>query len=173
MYNKRLFYLLLRSLRSLNGNVMAVGRNLLHYAKLVGFIAIIVMIWLSARQPAGVPRFASGQPKITGAFVNGQAEGTWTWWYQNGNKMTEGNFIAGKRNGLWMTWHEDGSKKSESIYENDQLNGLCIQWYPNGQVKQTGMYISDKRNGVHFYYDTSGRLVETREFDRGTLVKKQ
>lgn len=151
---------------------MRIGRNTLHYAKFIGFLAVVVMIWLTSKNTPEPPRFESGRPKITGAFLNGKAEGTWTWWYENGNKMTEGNFASGKRNGIWRTWYEDGAKNSESNYLNDKLNGSYMQWYKNGKVKQTGNYIEDKRDGIHQYFDTTGVLVEEKLYDTGILVHK-
>jgi hypothetical protein len=152
--------------------VMRLSKNALHAAKFVGFFAVVAMIWLTARRPGEAPRYASGEPKITGAFVDGKAEGTWTWWYENGSKMTEGTFTGGRRNGVWQTWYEDGTRKSESTYQGDQLNGTSYQWYPSGVLKQQGNFMNDRRHGVHQYFDTAGRLLEERIFERGTLINR-
>jgi len=152
---------------------MQAGGNMLHYAKFIGFLALVLMIWLTTDNRQEPPRFSDGQPKITGAYVNGKAEGTWTWWYENGKKMTEGNFIEGKRNGIWQTWYEGGQKKSESIYVDDRLNGLCTQWYKNGKMKQHGKYRQDKREGPHRYYDTAGQLQSVRVFADGMPLQKE
>lgn len=152
---------------------MRIGRNTLHYAKFIGFLAVVLMIWLTSKNTPAPPRFDNGRPKFTGAFLHGKAEGAWTWWYENGNKMTEGNFDGGKRIGIWRTWYEDGSRKSESKYLNDKLNGLYIQWYKSGKVKQTGSYFEDKREGIHQYFDTTGVLVEEKQYDAGIPVDKE
>lgn len=152
---------------------MQAGGNMLHYAKLIGFLALVLMIWLTTDTSQEPPRFSDGKPKITGAYVNGRAEGTWTWWYENGKKMTEGNFSEGKRNGLWQTWYEEGQKKSESVYKGDRLNGICTQWYKNGKIKQQGNYVQDKKDGTHQYYDTAGQLLEVRVFIDGVPAQNQ
>src|SRR5690606_29476337 len=100
--------------------LMVRGNTILHYLKLIGLVAVVIMIWLTSERSTEPPRFSTGQPKSTGGFINGKAEGTWTWWYENGTKMTEGNFEEGKRNGLWNTWYENGVKKSEGQYVDDK-----------------------------------------------------
>ncbi|MEK6781952.1 MAG: toxin-antitoxin system YwqK family antitoxin [Bacteroidota bacterium] len=151
---------------------MRISKNTLHFTKFIGLLAVVVMIWLTSNRITDIPRFASGRPKTSGAFVNGKAEGTWIWWYENGKKMTEGNFVDGKRIGAWQTWYAEGSKKSESNYLYDKLNGTYTQWYKNGKVKQSGNYIQDKRDGVQQYYDTVGLLLEEKLFVNGMLVQK-
>jgi antitoxin component YwqK of YwqJK toxin-antitoxin module len=34
-----------------------------------------------------------------------------TWWYENGQKMSETNYIEGKINGITIEWDENGQKK--------------------------------------------------------------
>ncbi|MCE7862945.1 MAG: toxin-antitoxin system YwqK family antitoxin [Bacteroidetes bacterium CHB5] len=147
--------------------VMRIGRNALHYAKFIGFLAVVTLIWLTAKKATEPPHYSSGKPKITGAFVDGKAEGAWTWWYENGNKMTEGNFVNGKRSGLWNTWYADGSKKSESVYAEDKLNGRYVQWYENGKQKELGNYVNDKREGLYQYFDTAGILLKEKNYKAG------
>lgn len=149
---------------------MVRGNLVLHYLKFFGLLAVVIMIWLTSERNIETPHFSTGQPKATGGFINGKAEGIWTWWYESGKKMTEGNFKDGKRNGTWRTWYENGSKKSESTYRDDKLYGLYTVWYRNGGVKQVGNFKDDERNGFQQYYDTSGLLLEKRFFVKGLLA---
>ena len=146
---------------------MRVSRNILHYTKVIGLLVVVATIWLTANRTSDPPRFASGKPKTTETYVNGRAEGTWIWWFENGKKMTEGNFGAGRRNGIWQTWYENGSKKSESMYIDDKLNGQYIEWHKNGKIKHSGSFKDDKREGLHQFYDTSGLLLGKRFFVNG------
>jgi antitoxin component YwqK of YwqJK toxin-antitoxin module len=41
-----------------------------------------------------------------------------TWWYENGQKALEGNYINGEPDGTWNLWDEDGTIKKVENYQN-------------------------------------------------------
>lgn len=144
----------------------------MHYAKLIGLLLVVVMIWLTTNRPGDRPRYPNGQPRSSGSFVDGKAEGTWTWWYQNGEKMMEGVFVNGNRNGTWITWYDNGTKKSQAMYKDDKLEGSFTSWYRNGKINHQGNYEADKLEGLQHYYDTAGILLEEKIFNEGKIVSE-
>ena len=46
------------------------------------------------------------------SFVDGQQEGLWITWYEDGTKKSERKFTNGERDSVWTTWYEDGNKSS-------------------------------------------------------------
>ncbi len=151
---------------------MNVRRNILHYLKFIGLIAVVIMIRLSFKNGDGQDLYPNGQPKSTGGFLDGKADGTWTWWYEDGTKMTEGTFIDGKRSGRWSTWYPNGNKKSAAMYAHDQLNGSYLTWYESGNIKYRGFYKADKPDSVQFYYDSTGAVTDKKIFLNGVLAKQ-
>lgn len=143
------------------------SNNMLHIVKVIGIILVVVMIWLSANRKSTPARYTNNQEKVTGNFGKGGANGTWTWWYQNGRKMSEGVFIDGKRNGVWNTWYSNGQKKSQAVYKNDKLNGLNRIWFENGKIKSVQNYKEDHLDGLQQYYDTVGLLIEEKIYIEG------
>jgi len=84
-------------------------------------------------------------------YQNGEREGIWFSWYDNGQKSEEGNYGNEEKEGLWITWDRNGQKSSEGNYVNGKEEGsgaygeagLWIFWWPNGQKRTEGNY----RNG--------------------------
>ena len=48
-----------------------------------------------------------------GAWINGVADGKWTFWFDNGNKFAEGNYNSGNGVGQWTWWYRNGLKYME------------------------------------------------------------
>ena len=42
-----------------------------------------------------------------GSYIDGNPDGLWTYWYENGQKKEEGNYQHGVKNGMWVEWHPD------------------------------------------------------------------
>jgi antitoxin component YwqK of YwqJK toxin-antitoxin module len=55
-------------------------------------------------------------------WVEGEAEGFATVWYENGQKSFEGSYKNGKKNGLFKEWNERGELISETKFINGQAN---------------------------------------------------
>ncbi|GIV29640.1 MAG: hypothetical protein KatS3mg028_0706 [Bacteroidia bacterium] len=73
--------------------------------------------WISYYMPSGKIRFK-------GNFLNGDADGTHYWYYENGNKMMYGNYQGGQKNGEWKFFDETGHNYLNITYEND----IEIKW---------------------------------------------
>ena len=78
-----------------------------------------------------------------GIYRNGEKEGLWIRWYQNGQKWAEGNCRNGEEESLWIYWWSNGQKSSEGNYLNGKKDGIWIYWDENGQKLSEGNY----RNG--------------------------
>ena len=67
--------------------------------------------------------FRSGAKECEMPSPKGIKTGTWTWWYENGQKMSESNYKDGANNkdGLWTWWFENGQKEKEEIWKDSKL----------------------------------------------------
>ena len=63
--------------------------------------------------------YRSGAKECEMPSPHGIKTGTWTWWYENGQKMSESNYKDGANNrvGLWTWWYENGQKEKEEIWD--------------------------------------------------------
>jgi len=52
--------------------------------------------------------YDDGQLECTGDFNDDEAVGKWTWLYKSGSIKSEGTFIQGKPDGRWMKYNTDG-----------------------------------------------------------------
>ena len=62
--------------------------------------------------------------------------------------MVKGNFHGNRIEGTWMWYYENGNIQSEINYENGFKDGLFKLYYKNGNIKVQGRYKDDNRNGV-------------------------
>ena len=51
---------------------------------------------------------------------DGQPDGPYIEWYQNGQKWGEVTFKDGKPDGPWPTWHENGQKQAEVTFKDGE-----------------------------------------------------
>ena len=86
-------------------------------------------------------------------------------YYPNGKKKAEdGGYKDGQPDGKWTEWYEDGQKKGEINFKDGYLDGLQTFWYENGQkyLERTfkdGKFISEKmwdEDGMELFLDTDG-----------------
>src|SRR5688500_11540393 len=54
--------------------------------------------------------------------------------YPNGQVMEEKNYVNGNLEGKYTFFADDGSKKEEAEYKATRLNGKRLLYYPDGKV---------------------------------------
>lgn len=54
-----------------------------------------------------------------GKYLNGDPEGTHTWYYENGRKMVSGSYAGGMKQGDWKYYDENGFNYLTITFEND------------------------------------------------------
>jgi len=63
-----------------------------------------------------------------GEIIVENGNGTWTFWYNNGNKYSEGTYIDGRLTGKVTYWYEHGQKSEEQFYEKGEKTGRWTEW---------------------------------------------
>lgn len=90
-----------------------------------------------------------------------------------GDLETLGRLEDGQRQGLWMNWHDNGAKASEIEWKNDVMEGSFEEWYPDGKPKTFGQTLNGEVDGEWKTYYPGG-LIEQVSFSReGKLVRMQ
>jgi len=91
-------------------------------------------------------------------------EGEYIKRYKNGVIEIRGMMKNGNRDGLWKSFYEDGTPWSETTFKDGIKNGKTTTWYPTGQMRYTGFYTNDKESGKWMYYDEKGNISNSTNY---------
>lgn len=90
----------------------------------------------------------------------------------DGRPVMEGEIVQGQRDGQWTSYTEQGRVKSRNQYVHGVLEGPTIVFYDNGQVRYTGQHHRDKPVGEWRFYDEQGALMEVTGYDSSGVAVK-
>jgi antitoxin component YwqK of YwqJK toxin-antitoxin module len=77
----------------------------------------------------------------------------------------------GNRNGVWFFYSENGNKQSMTEFADGKANGLTFVNYPNGAIRYTGEYTDGKTTGLWKFYDEKGHLSQCIDHDSINALK--
>ncbi len=101
----------------------------------------------------------------SGSFSNGEPEGKWSYYHENGERSSEGIFVDGQKDGYWGLFSSDGKLKGETSYTDGE--GIYKEYYPSGKLKLQGKVIVDVNHGLWKYYYEGGQLEGECNFQNG------
>ena len=110
-----------------------------------------------------------GHPVTEGDYTAGYEEGVWK--YVNGTSIETGKYEGGLREGIWKTWFENGKIASEIQYSDDLLDGKYTLYWENGNIRLTGKYEHGLQEGIWQLYNENGILEITTLFSEGKELK--
>jgi len=114
--------------------------------------------------------FNSGKVSTTGfRDQNGNRQGEWIWYHQNGVIDQTGNFKDDKWNGGSIAYHENGLKRFETNYKNDSLDGDYFYYSKSGQLTNYATYKSGKIIGKETYYHENGNVISEYYYKDGLV----
>jgi len=91
--------------------------------------------------------------KRRGAFKNGEQEGPWFTYYENGQLSDKGAYKNGKKEGPWVGYYENGKLYSKGAFKNGEQEGPWVLYYKNGQLLNKGAYKNGKKEGPWVWYN--------------------
>jgi antitoxin component YwqK of YwqJK toxin-antitoxin module len=56
---------------------------------------------------------------VQGTYFRGQRAGTWTYWFENGERATSGQYNGGRKVGKWSHWSAAGMEMSPTDWERE------------------------------------------------------
>ena len=85
--------------------------------------------------------------KQKGSMNNGKREGTWIFYYDNGQLRRKGNFKNGNQEGSWVSYHDNGQLNFKGNYKNDKREGSSFTYNKYGIVlkEYSGTYKNGKK----------------------------
>ena len=110
-----------------------------------------------------------GQPVTRGEYVAGYEEGVW--YYRNGTSVESGRYDGGKRTGLWTTTYDDNQVAAKINYDQDVRDGKYTAFWENGNIKTTGKYTNGLQDGTWIQYNEEGVQFLTTLFKDGKEIK--
>jgi antitoxin component YwqK of YwqJK toxin-antitoxin module len=120
-------------------------------------------------------------------YYNGNRNGKYVKWYDNGNKSEEGEYVKGKfrlfnswskngepmvidGNGKYQLFYSNGQIHTVGNYKNQRRNGLWKSYYINGKLMEKGSYVDGYKNGNWTYYYDNGKIWEQDSLVKGKLI---
>ena len=119
-----------------------------------------------------VPFTGEVEGQTQGLFKNGEREGSWVWYYENGQLRRKGDYKNGKVEGSWVGYYEYGQLKSKGDYKNGEEEGSWVSYYDNGQLQYKGDYKNGKKEGYWEEYHKDGSVftIGTGTFKDGWKI---
>ena len=122
--------------------------------------------------------------KVNRTDENGQKQGRWVEFYQNGAKKTETQYYNGKVNGVQRNFDQSGKLVDEQRFvdgkpftvENDttladvEIAEYKKTFYDNGKLKTEGAFMHNMPIGIHKEYDENGNLKKTLEYSSESVL---
>lgn len=129
--------------------------------------------------------------EVEGLYYNTTGDlytGTYTEFYDSGNKRIEMNLAEGKRNGkimlyfenekvqevrsyagglmdgTWITWNDHSVKIAEANYKRNKKHGKWYIWDDNGVKRYEMEYKEGEKVGIWYIWDKAGNLLKERKF---------
>jgi len=97
------------------------------------------------------------------SFQEGQAQGDWTWWYDDGSLNTQGSFAGGEKDGKWLWWYANGKKFAETDYAAGVSQGVLSYWSEEGELLAEGTYDEEGTEVNGTFVDFSSDLILTAQ----------
>jgi len=143
---------------------------------------------------SGVQKYyhKNGKVKIEGNWKGGKESGTITEYYENGEVKTEKVFANGQCDGASIKTYEQKQIKTDdanvvnnsenSVVNNSENNDTNVGVFDgNGyhtfynrqrKIEKDGYFLNGYlQEGKHFIYDASGKLISTKIYEKGKVVK--
>ncbi len=108
----------------------------------------------------------------------GQKQGSWKFFWDNGNLQLEGHYVNDKKNGFFKEYDEKGNFIAVVKFENDILIEDAKEtkqlekrtsYFPNGKIAITATYYNNIPDGIRREYDTLGNIIQGYIFENGVL----
>jgi len=113
---------------------------------------------------------AYGQFRSKGKLKNGNFDGKWNRWSENGQMMSEWNYRDGMKNGKWTEWYSNGQIWSERNWKDDMRVGKWSEWYEYGQIESESYFYNDERNDKWNEWHENGQRRKLIKYDNGKLI---
>lgn len=114
--------------------------------------------------------YARKKMHIEGGYVSGLQDGTWSYWFSNGQLGKKVNYYQGNIEGKSVYYYDNGQKKLEVNYLNGEKHGDIKYWYKNGILRLETSMNKGQREGIYRFYYPNGRLGKEASYKNGAII---
>ena len=166
----------------------------------LAFLFLFLLISLSAQEPVDPNGFhtfhyPNGQKSSEGWLKDGQPEGWWKSYSEEGVLLSEGNRKNHLLDSLWTFYDKEGNKILEINYKEGKKNGPRIQYFKDeytienwtmdtlkgwvytysseGWLKRATPYEKGKPHGLEKEYNRNGLITSIKTYFRGVLTRRE
>jgi len=104
-------------------------------------------------------RHPNGRLQQRRSVVNGQADGAWFEWFEDGTVRLYAEWRAGKGHGAWVYFHPNGEVRSREQALDDIWDGVSEGWHANGTKAFEGRFQAGIRLTAARRWDRDGVAV--------------
>jgi antitoxin component YwqK of YwqJK toxin-antitoxin module len=115
----------------------------------------------------------AGNLRLLETYANGELNGAYASYSDEGQILEEGSFVAGERDGAWKTYNEMGIELSEINYKSGLFDGATRVYYDSGRPLMMGLYRDGNEAGVWITFHPDGSIEQRRHFTDGVLTKEE
>jgi antitoxin component YwqK of YwqJK toxin-antitoxin module len=125
----------------------------------------LLVVGCAREQEAVEVTWPDGSPRTAYVVLEGDTVG-FRAWHENGQLDREGGLKDGQRDGKWQAFYDDGTPWAEHEYAAGVQIGAYRTWYPNGTPNIEGQYdATGKPTGEWQFYDPQGRVAQRMPAD--------
>ena len=115
----------------------------------------------------------AGNLRLLETYANGELNGAYASYSDDGQILEEGSFVTGERDGAWKTYNEMGIELSEINYKSGLFDGATRVYYDSGRPLMMGLYRDGNEAGVWITFHPDGSIEQRRHFTDGVLTKEE
>lgn len=114
--------------------------------------------------------YQNGQKFAQGTYDRGLYDGKWTFWHDNGQICKEVTFIKGVPDGSWSVYRADGTEQSSKSYKLGKRDGKWVEYGDDGKtVKVEQTYQDGSMTGDRITYFPNGKMRQKATLKVGKL----
>ena len=120
--------------------------------------------------------YLSGQEQMTGTYRSirpDYREGTFTWYYENGDKQQSCEYKNNLLHGLFIEWFEDGQVATRQNFRNGLPDGPYKKWNKNGLLTLDAQYENGEKHGHFITYYDNGQMIRKDLYNHDRFVEGQ
>jgi len=93
-------------------------------------------------------------------------------YHPNGNVYIKGQLNSnGQQEGIWECFWENGNIRIRTPYKQGKEDGIEEWFYENGNISWRIPFKEGKEDGIEEWFDEQGNITETRRWKDGKLIE--
>ena len=84
----------------------------------------------------------------------------------------EGNYVNGEKEGEWVGYYENGTLRAKGNWVDGKQEGKSVMYYTNGEVWAEGNYVDGKKEAESVMYRSTGEPYDVDTYKDGVCVEE-